>query len=343
MARKSQRTDDLSRVMGLVSQRRTGAAACEGHGHGEQKADEPGCIIRELPERLRVDAAGVAAAVNPVNMPQDYLALASNVPEQPLALTLSIGKYFGPSPRTLTVSFLEATPAALRDRILLHLNAWNNCCGVRFRFTAGTGQVRISRAGAGYWSYLGTDILLIPQNKPTMNLQGFSMASSEAEYRRVVRHEAGHTLGFPHEHMRSELVNRIDRHKAYAYFAATQGWNQAQVDAQVLTPLNQATIIGTPADQTSIMCYRLPGSITKDGQPILGGPDINATDCAFARKVYPKFGAMAPVLGAATEDSGEELAPDGAFEDISPDWAPEEDVDPAAAIEELIGGYEPAD
>lgn len=343
MARKSQHTEDLSRVMGLAGQRRSGNAACEGHGHGEAKPDEPGCIIRELPERLRVEAAGVAAAVNPVNMPQDYLALASTVPEQPLALTLSIGKYFGAAPRTLTVSFLETTPAALRDRILLHLNAWNRCCGIRFRFTTGTGQVRISRAGAGYWSYLGTDILLIPQNKATMNLQGFSMATSEAEYRRVVRHEAGHTLGFPHEHMRSELVNRIDKQKAYAYFAATQGWSKAQVDAQVLTPLNQATIIGTPADQTSIMCYRLPGSITKNGQPILGGPDINATDCAFAGRVYPRIGAAPMAGGAEADECGEALADGSAFDDISADWAPEEDVDPAAAIEELIGEYEPAD
>jgi hypothetical protein len=343
MAKRSQQSDDLSRLMGLAGQRRAGNAACEGHAQGEQKADEAGCIIRELPERLRVDAAGVAAAVNPVNMPQAYLALASSVPEEPLALTLSIGKYFGPLPRTLTVSFLEATPTTLRDRILLHMNAWNRCCGVRFRFTTGTGQVRISRAGAGYWSYLGTDILLIPQNKPTMNLQAFSMTTSEAEYRRVVRHETGHTLGFPHEHMRSELVNRIDKQKAYAYFAATQGWSKAQVDAQVLTPLNQATIIGTPADQTSVMCYRLPGSITKNGQPILGGPDINATDCAFAGRVYPRIGAAPAAPGAGADEVVEELAGGGAFEDISADWAPEEDVDPAAAIEELIGGYEPAD
>ena len=343
MARKSQRTEDLYRLMGLAGQRRAGNAGCEGHSHGEPKPDEPGCIIRELPERLRVEAAGVAAAVNPVNMPQAYLALASTVPDEPMALTLSIGKYFGAQSRTLTVSFLETTPAALRDRILLHMNAWSQCCGVRFRFTTGTGQVRISRSGAGYWSYLGTDILLIPKAKATMNLQGFSMATSEAEYRRVVRHETGHTLGFPHEHMRSELVNRIDKQKAYAYFAATQGWSKAQVDAQVLTPLNQATIIGTPADQTSIMCYRLPGSITKNGQPILGGPDINATDCTFAGKVYPKAGAAPSAMGAVLEGLGEELADGGAFEDISADWAPEDDVDPAAAIEELIGENEPAD
>ena len=97
------------------------------------------------------------------------------------------------------------------------------------------------------------------------------MNTRESEYHRVVRHETGHTLGFPHEHMRRELVARIDPQRAYAYFLATQGWDRAMVDAQVLTALDDASIFGTPADQDSIMCYQLPGQITVDGQPIRGG------------------------------------------------------------------------
>ena len=91
-----------------------------------------------------------------------------------------------------------------------------------------------------------------------MNLQDFTMNTPESEYRRVIRHEIGHTLGFPHEHMRQELIARIDRNKAYDYFLRTQGWNRAMVDAQVLTPLDQK-YLWHAADQTSIMCYQLPG------------------------------------------------------------------------------------
>ena len=94
------------------------------------------------------------------------------------------------------------------------------------------------------------------------------MNTAESEFKRVIRHEAGHTLGAPHEHMRKELVARIDRQKAYDYFRRTQGWSQQQVDQQVLTPLDDRSIFGTPTDQTSIMCYQLPGAITKDGRPI---------------------------------------------------------------------------
>ena len=178
--------------------------------------------------------------------------------------------------------------------------------GISFVATNGVGDVRISRGPGGYYSYLGTDIFLIPKNRQTMNLQGFMMTTPDSEFKRVIRHEAGHTLGFPHEHMRRELVARIDPAKAYAWFLQTQGWDQATVDAQVLTPLEEASLMATPADQTSIMCYQLPGAITKDGQPITGGVDINATDYAFAGKIYPKAGqagvGVAPAARSEIED-----------------------------------------
>lgn len=146
----------------------------------------------------------------------------------------------------------------------------------------------ISRGSGGHWSYLGTDITHIPKNRQTMNLQGFTMSTAESEYKRVVRHETGHTLGFPHGHMRAAIVALIDKDKAYAYFLRTQGWDKQTVDQQVLTPLDESALIATAADQTSIMCYQLPGSITKNGQPILGGLDIDQIDYDFAARIYPK-------------------------------------------------------
>jgi hypothetical protein len=183
---------------------------------------------------------------------------------------------------------MESTPADLRARIINHMNAWTKTACISFVETQGIGQVRISRGSGGFFSYLGTDILHIPPNHQTMNLQEFTMKTRESEYKRVVRHETGHTLGFPHEHMRRALVTRIDPDKAYDYFWRTQGWDKQTVDQQVLAPLDERSLMGTPADQTSIMCYQLPGSITRDGQPIIGGLDIDQTDYAFAGKIYPK-------------------------------------------------------
>ena len=206
-------------------------------------------------------------------------------------------KYWHGGGVKLTVGFLDNPPKDLRRRIILHMNAWNKTASARFVETATDPQVRIARMGGadgGYWSFLGTDILSIAAADPTMNLEAFTMDVPESEFHRVVRHETGHTMGFPHEHMRRELVNKIDPDKAIAYFGRTQGWSPDEVRHQVLTPLEESSLLGTAhADPRSIMCYQIPGSLTKDGKPIIGGADIDPQDYAFAAKLYPKPAAPA--------------------------------------------------
>ena len=299
-------------------------------GHAEQgdPCEAAVCVPKSLPSRMTVAAAQTARLVNPVNAPppafgQMAAGTLNDIVSDPLRIALLTSKYWGPAPRRLAVSFLEHPDAALRARILSHMNAWSRTGCVSFVETSGVGQVRISLLGSGYWSYLGTDILHIPSGRATMNLQGFSMNTPESEYRRVVRHETGHTLGFPHEHMRQALVARIDRQRAYDFFWRTQRWDPATVDAQVLTPLNEMSLMATPADQTSIMCYQLPGSITRDGRPILGGTDINPTDSTFAGRIYPRSGAAPAQPPRAEDDEGWE---DEADADDAGDWDEEEDV-----------------
>ena len=174
------------------------------------------------------------------------------------------------------------------------MNAWGESANVVFAETEGVGQVRIARfdrpeSMAGYWSYIGTEILEIDEFEPTLNLDSFTLRTSEAEFRRVVRHEAGHTLGFEHEHMRSDIVKRIDRAKAFKYFDRTEGWSRKDVEEQVLTPLSKKSLMGTAeSDPLSIMCYQLPGKIMIDREEVPGGVDINPRDVAFAASLYPK-------------------------------------------------------
>jgi hypothetical protein len=313
----------LTRIAHLASEAVNGDERYEGsNGHSHEDEATSGrahyCQPKSLPRRLLVAAAETARRINPVNAPVVFgrsamFAAGSGVTVQRLAVDTA--RYWGKQPRQLTVSFMEPTEAALRDRILSHMNAWNTC--VSFVYTGGVGNVRISRGAGGYYSYLGTDILHIPPGHQTMNLEGFTMQTSEKEYRRVVRHETGHTLGFPHEHMRKALVKRIDPEKAYRWFFDQYRWDKQTVDQQVLTSLSEKSIMGTPADQDSIMCYQLPGQITRDGEPIRGGDDINASDFAFAGEIYPR-------VSAATASA--HSCPDHGADDEE-GWPAEEDVE----------------
>lgn len=248
------------------------------------------CSIKLLPDELLIDAAQTAIRINPNNASSTSQLRQSGVILPPEHLALLTAKRWPAAGVSLTVGFLDGPPADLRARILSHMNAWSQYCNVSFTETDTNPQVRISRTiGNGYWSYLGTDILHIDPNEPTMNLDSFTMDTEDSEFFRVVRHETGHTLGFPHEHMRSEIVDGIDREKAIAYFGATQGWSEEEVINQVLTPINTSALLATQhADVHSIMCYGLPGSIMKNGQPVPGGTDIDQQDQSFVAWVYPK-------------------------------------------------------
>jgi hypothetical protein len=265
------------------------------------EAEVKTCSIKMLPEDQWIASADKAVLINPVNAPavqQLRQAMPGTViPPQRLALLTS--KYWGKAGVRLTVGFMDNPPADLRARIISHMNSWNAFANVTFTESSVNPQVRISRIGGndgGYWSYLGTDVLSIAANMATMNLEGFTMNTPDSEFFRVVRHETGHTLGFPHEHMRTEIVNSIDREKAIELFMRTQGWTREEVINQVLTPISQSALIATQqADPRSIMCYSLPGSIMKNGVAVPGGADIDSTDAQFAASVYPKTTGIGPV------------------------------------------------
>ena len=254
------------------------------------------CRPKSLPLDKLAAAERRAIEINPVNELESRTVERTPIGRRggPRRIVVVKGRKWSETGVRLSVSFLDNPSAALRTRIIKHMNAWGQHANVLFSETKGVGKVRIARfdsppKDAGYWSYIGTEILEIEDDEPTFNLDSFTMRTPESEFRRVVRHEAGHTLGFDHEHMRTEIVNRIDRAKAFAFFDKDQGWTRKEVEEQVLTPLAKKSIMGTTeADPLSIMCYQLPGEIMKDGKPVPGGVDINSNDFAFAKKLYPK-------------------------------------------------------
>lgn len=266
------------------------------------------CTPKRLPPAAWEKAADTAVAINPVNRAPVHRLMRIMPGFAPTKAHLAVltTKYWGAKGVRLTVGFLDNPSMELRKRILSHMNAWAKTANVTFVAAKSDPQVRIARLpGDGYWSYLGTDILEIKKAKPTMNLDSFTMSTSEAEYRRVVRHETGHTLGFPHEHMRRQLVAKIDAAKAIEFFGRTQGWSADETRQQVLIPLEEGSLIATPsADARSIMCYQIPGEITKDGQPIVGGANIDKWDFEFISLIYPRLKMTPKAAKTMSERTG---------------------------------------
>lgn len=253
--------------------------------------EEVGCLVKELPSTSRQEAMARAIEVNPQNAPQyRFPARTLALVESPDHLALLTGKRWGQKVR-LGVRFLDISSASLKAKILSYANKWGQYGDIQFA-ESGQGEIRLSTGGGGYWSYLGTDILGV--GGPTMNLQGFSLGTPESEYDRVVVHEFGHSLGFPHEHARKKIIDLLDFEKTVQEFMRTQGWSRQTVIQQILTPISEATVTANSEDVHSIMCYSFSGRCTKSGEPIPGGKVITDHDAELVRKVYPKTDVPPP-------------------------------------------------
>src|SRR6478672_797124 len=225
----------------------------------KETADDNGfipCSVKQLPHGQLIAAARTAIEQNLANSPAAaairMLARewgrgkgtrdAEVLPPEHIAMLTT--KYWGSKGVDLGVYFMDTQDSALKAKILAYANKWGQYGNIRFReASGGNAQVRLARQrNQGYWSYLGTDVLHIGARNPTMNLESFSLSVPDSEYDRVVCHEFGHTLGFPHEHMRQEIVALLDPQKTISYFQATQGWSATEVQQQVLTPLEDSAI-----------------------------------------------------------------------------------------------------
>ena len=140
------------------------------------------CRPKILHPDMLANAARRALAINPANEAERHTIERTPAGRRggERRIAVVIGRKWPAKGVQLSVSFMDSPKSDLRKRILLHMNAWGQKANVKFAETSGVGQVRIARLEppeeeAGYWSYVGTDILEIDKDKPTMNLEGFTM------------------------------------------------------------------------------------------------------------------------------------------------------------------------
>jgi hypothetical protein len=262
---------------------------------------EPGtCSLRRLPPEMHLEAAWHAAVLRPSNAPE-LVALAYDHPHDevlpPAAITLLRSKFW-PNGYQIKVAFQGGSPA-INAKVLEFANHWSRWANVGF-IDVGPGDqpdVLTSYALEGYWAYLGPDNRIVTQRmkQVSCNFQGFDKGTMpESEWYRVVEHEFGHILGAEHEHMRPEIVARIDPAKAYPYFLEREHWDKEMVDSQVLTPLDMTGTLASAPEETSIMSYWLSGSIMKDGRAVRGGSRITDLDGRTTGIAYPGRGPVHP-------------------------------------------------
>lgn len=266
-----------------------------------EEAIRYGCGLKTLPEDQWVAAAATAVEISPVNaVPVEQMVDAmeaisketgTNVSLKPQHLAVLTSKYWGVGGVKLEVAFMEQTSPTLGDKIVSYLNNWRTKGKANVTFVRtnnlNNAPVRCTLQGDSYAAYLGTDILQIPKNQPTLWLGGFTLSTRESEYARVVEHEGGHLLGFPHEQFLPEILALLDYEAVIAEGMRQTGWSRQQVISQMLRPLAPGSYRVGKVDVNGVMMYPFSARVTKNGKAIPGGRGIDEYDAQFASEIYP--------------------------------------------------------
>ncbi|MBV7329657.1 hypothetical protein KFU94_15715 [Chloroflexi bacterium TSY] len=128
------------------------------------------CFDRMLPPEKYYDARLAAIDENPVN----YAPLVRGGAESK--------KLWLPG-RTLRVRFMDGDPV-VQQKVADIFPEWSQYANLHFvQSHDDNAEIRISFQSAGSWSYIGTDALVVPTDRPTMNFGWLKRTSNSLEYK----------------------------------------------------------------------------------------------------------------------------------------------------------------
>ncbi|MFD1470448.1 M12 family metallopeptidase [Hymenobacter caeli] len=164
----------------------------------------------------------------------------------------------------VTVYFMDIYDYELITKALNTANEWSAYGNIKFILTTNkaTSDIRVAfRAGNGYLSAVGTHATEAAYvNHTTMWLQNLDKQPKD-EFKRVVLHEFGHSIGLLHE-IQSPAAASIKWKvpEVNAHFKKLYGWEPDKVYTNVLqiVPTNAYTKF----DPLSIMVYAIPKELT---------------------------------------------------------------------------------
>ena len=133
--------------------------------------------------------------------------------------------------------------------------------------------------GGGSASTVGTDCKL-HQDNYTLTLGWLDVGT--------IIHEFSHALGMLHEHQNPTETIHWNRDAVIQYYQSTQSppWSVAQIEANILDPVDPASVFYSTYDPNSVMLYFFPASLTTDGKGTNPNFRYSATDIAYLRKMY---------------------------------------------------------
>ena len=262
-----------------------------------------------IPPDLSAEARRLAIEENPQNAMPAFDALPPSAQaDSPLRLALTTAKKWRTG-RTLRVRFLDGDPR-VHKKIEAYAHQWSRHANIKFKFGSDpNAEIRIScRLGEGSWSYLGTDALNIPKNKPTMNYGWLTPNSSDDEYSRVVLHEFGHALGCIHEHQHPESGIPWNKEAVYRkYMGPPNNWSKEQVDRNLFRTLDRGSTQFSKFDTQSIMIYPVPNELTLGNFEVGWNRHLSTRDKQFMRKVYPPTQGLTGTCQIESKHSGKVL------------------------------------
>ncbi len=178
----------------------------------------------------------------------------------------------------------------LWDNVMSWADMWRAYANINFEWVGETrdAMVRIAfKEGEGSWSYLGKQVLHIPNTTPTMNFGWFDKSTSSEEFRRTTVHEFGHMLGMIHEHQHPTHGILWNRPAVYEAYEKSMGWSKLMVDTQVFGQYSEDLTQYSEFDPNSIMCYHIPSEFTLNEFTNGWNTRLSLLDKSWAEIIYP--------------------------------------------------------
>lgn len=262
---------------------------------GAAHAHDPAGLrtMQQIEERLAPAARKALRDRETASQPETLTRALTEGSERASKQVMSIRSKW-PDGATLSVCFLDGGGAAqtaflalLQEEVAftnLKLPPMAGACA------GGDSPIRVSFAMPGFWSYVGTEALLIPSPQPTLNLSGMGGDTAWTDdMKGTARHEIGHLLGLFHEHQHPDVDCGF---KSDEEIAALLNWTVDQARTNFNKIKRDQDILTDTYDPKSVMHYQLSPEFFiagKDARCYLESRNnvLSADDIAFLRVIYP--------------------------------------------------------